>query len=70
MDQYGQANDSLLSKLYGIVNSWQNGVIDRSTFEQEIHKMSSEPTLKNSDIDIWAMVQKILAIRALKSLPN
>jgi hypothetical protein len=53
----------LISKLYGLVDSWQNGAIDQSSFEQELRNMSSEPTIRNSNIDPWTMVQKILAIR-------
>jgi hypothetical protein len=55
---------SLISRLYGLVDSWQNGAIDHPTFEQELRNISAEPTLKNSNIDPWAMVQKILAIRS------
>lgn len=54
----------LMPRLYGLVDSWQNGAIDHPTFEQELRNISAEPTLKNSNIDPWAMVQKILAIRS------
>lgn len=55
---------SLMSRLYGLVDSWQSGAMDQPSFEQELHNISSDPTLKNSSIDPWTMVQKILAIRA------
>jgi len=62
--EYDQSNCSpLMSKLYGLVDSWQNGVVDQLSFEQELGKISSDPTLKNSNIDPWTIVQKILAIR-------
>ncbi|MFA5766919.1 MAG: hypothetical protein WC919_03285 [Candidatus Paceibacterota bacterium] len=54
----------LISRLYGLVDSWQNGAMDQPSFERELHKISSDPTLKNSSIDPWAMVQKILAIKS------
>jgi hypothetical protein len=59
---------SAMSKLYGLVDSWQTGAIDQPSFETELNKMSEEPTLKNSSVKIWPMVQKILAARAEKSL--
>jgi hypothetical protein len=55
---------SLMSRLYGLVDSWQNGAMDQPSFERELHNISSDPTLKNSNIDPWAMVQKILAIKS------
>jgi hypothetical protein len=55
---------SLMSKLYGLVDSWQNGAMDQPSFERELHNLSSDPTLRNSDINPWTMVQKILAIRS------
>ena len=58
-DSYG----SIMSRLYGLVDSWQNGAMDQPSFERELNKISSEPTLRNSSIDVWPMVQKILAIR-------
>ena len=59
MGNYG----SLISRLYGLVDSWQNGAMDQPAFETELSKIAAEPTLKNSSIDVWPMVQKILAIR-------
>jgi len=56
---------SLMSKLYGLVDSWQNGAMDQPSFERELYSLSSDPTLKNSNIDPWTMVQKILAIRSV-----
>jgi hypothetical protein len=53
----------LISRLYGLVDSWQNGAIDQVSFERELYSLSSDPILKNSSINPWAMVQKILAIR-------
>jgi hypothetical protein len=56
--------NTLMPKLYSLVDSWQNGAIDQPLFEQELQKLSSsEPTLRNSEIEIWPMVQKILKIR-------
>jgi hypothetical protein len=61
--EYQDTNNSIAPKLYKLVDSWQNGTIDQSLFEQELHKLSAEPTLKNSKIEIWPMVQKILEVR-------
>ena len=55
-------NGQLMSRLYGLVDSWQNGSIDQPSFERELGKISAEPTLRNSNIDVWPMVQKILSI--------
>jgi hypothetical protein len=61
--EHQDINGSIMPKLYKLVDSWRNGAIDQSLFEQELHKLSSEPTLKNSEIKIWPMVQKILEVR-------
>ncbi|MCK9557573.1 MAG: hypothetical protein M0R50_05980 [Candidatus Cloacimonetes bacterium] len=64
-------SDELMPRLYGLVNSWQNGTMNQQAFEQELNKISSEPTLKNSPIDVWPMVHKIMEIRAQdKSFPS
>ena len=63
LDNQAGNNGPALARLYGLVDSWQNGAMDQPTFETEVHKLSEEPTLKNSSISVEAMIQKILNIR-------
>jgi hypothetical protein len=59
-----QDNGPFIARLYGLVDSWQNGAIDQPTFENQLGQLASEPTLKNEYRNIHAMVQKILTARS------
>lgn len=63
-----QDNGPLISKLYGLVDTWQNGGINQQTFESELNKIATEPTLRNSSVDVWPMVQRILAAKSQRGL--
>lgn len=62
-----EAVNSFMPRLYQLVNTWQNGTIDQHTFEQELHMLSSEPTISNSNINVSNMVDKILSIKHNRS---
>ena len=59
-----QDNGPLIAQLYGLVDSWQTGAMDKTMFDSQLDQLSKEPTLKNDSRDIKAMVQGILAARA------
>jgi hypothetical protein len=57
---------SMMSRVYDLVDSWQNGAISQPLFEQELNKLSADPTIANSNINPWTMVQKILTIHTVR----
>lgn len=63
-----EQENPLITKLYWLVDDWQDGRIDKQTFEWLVNEMpSKQPSLENRGPDIWAMVRKILAARVQSS---
>lgn len=64
-----EQENPLIAQLYHLVDAWQNGSIDKSTFEWRLNQMVAEqPSLQNHKPDIWTMVRKMIAVRAKSSM--
>jgi hypothetical protein len=63
-----EQDNPLIASLYKLVGLWQDGEIDKQTFEWRVRQMAAEqPTLQNHCPDIWAMVRRIVAAKARSS---